>query len=77
MAIDHKCWIMNGKVSSRVQAAEMGFSRRVYGLILFKFKVVCRLYLMTQATLRLVLRAGSPLIKRTTELLAASLIKGT
>ena len=30
----HECWIMNEKVRSRVQAAEMGFLRRISGLIL-------------------------------------------
>ena len=30
----HECWIMNEKVRSRVQAAEMGFSRRISGLTL-------------------------------------------
>ena len=28
----HECWIMNEKVRSRVQAAEMGFLRRISGL---------------------------------------------
>ena len=32
--IGHECWIMNGKVRSRVQVAEMGFMRRIKGLIL-------------------------------------------
>ena len=30
----HECWIMNEKVRSRVQAAEMGFLRRMSGLTL-------------------------------------------
>ena len=30
----HECWIMNEKVRSRVQAAEMGFLRRISGLTL-------------------------------------------
>ena len=30
----HECWIMNKKVRSRAQAAEMGFLRRISGLIL-------------------------------------------
>ena len=30
----HECWIMNEKVRSRVQAAEMGFLRRTSGLTL-------------------------------------------
>ena len=30
----HECWILNEKVRSRVQAAEMGFLRRINGLTL-------------------------------------------
>ena len=30
----HGCWIVNGKVRSRAQAAEMGFFRRISGLTL-------------------------------------------
>ena len=30
----HECWIMNEKVRTRVQAAEMGFLRRISGLTL-------------------------------------------
>ena len=30
----HECWIINEKVRSRVQAAEMGFLRRISGLTL-------------------------------------------
>ena len=32
----HECWIMNEKVRSRVQAAEMGFLRRISGLTLLE-----------------------------------------
>ena len=30
----HECWVMNEKVSSRVQAAEMGFLQRISGVTL-------------------------------------------
>ena len=30
----HECWILKEKVRSRVQAAEMGFLRRISGLTL-------------------------------------------
>ena len=30
----HECWILNEKVRCRVQAAEMGFLRRISGLTL-------------------------------------------
>ena len=34
LTYDHECWIMNEKVKSRVQVTEMGFLRRISGLIL-------------------------------------------
>ena len=34
LAYGHECWIVNEKVRSRVQAAEMGFLPRISGLTL-------------------------------------------
>ena len=34
LTYDHECWIMTERVRSRVQAAEMGFLRKVSGLSL-------------------------------------------
>ena len=48
----HKCWIMTERVRSRVQAAEMGFLRKIRGLsLLDKVKIIGIRQSLRQATI--------------------------